>query len=364
MLAWGLRLCLLSRASQCTNQVMRLLATCALTGCVVSAAHAAETVQATSPRANPGHLRMYKYVPDSLPAGAPLVVALHGCKQSAESFDDESGWTASADALQFALLLPEQQEANHRDRCFRFFSSGHNRRDRGEAASIRAMIEEMKASHGIDPGRIFVTGLSAGGGMTAVMLAAYPEVFQAGAIIAGLPYGCASTSGSIALAWQRYWTDLWYGEGAWATVRCGITPDGFPGRLTVASRTPEEWRERLAEAGGRRPAVWPRVSLWQGDQDGRVDPANLAELMKQWTAAHGVDQTSDEESLLGSPPTHRHRTYQDAQGRVRVETNEVAGLGHALPVSPGSGCGRLGRSFEDVGVCAATSIASSWGLSR
>lgn len=152
---------------------------------------------------------MYKYVPDGLPAGAPLVVGLHGCKQSAGSFDDESGWTSRADASRFALLFPEQQEANHRDRCFRFFSSDHNRRDQGEAASIRAMIEAMKASHGIDPGRIFDTGLSAGGGMAAVMLAAYPEVFQAGAIIAGLPYGCASTGGSITLAWQRYWTDVW-----------------------------------------------------------------------------------------------------------------------------------------------------------
>ena len=42
------------------------------------------------------------------------------------------------------------------------------------------------------PQEVYVTGLSAGGGMTAVMLAAYPELFAGGAIIAGIPYKCAN----------------------------------------------------------------------------------------------------------------------------------------------------------------------------
>jgi len=156
---------------------------------VVSAAHAAETVQVPSFAPNPGNLRMFKYVPDSLPAGARLVVALHGCTQSATKFDDESGWTELADHLGFALLLPEQQQANNERLCFNWYLADHNRRGQGEAASIVAMIDEMKTRHGIDPNRIFVTGLSAGGAMTAVMLAAYPDVFRAGAIIAAVLHG-------------------------------------------------------------------------------------------------------------------------------------------------------------------------------
>src|SRR3954452_5920960 len=96
----------------------------------------------------------FKYVPDGLPAGAPLVVALHGCTQSATKFDDESGWTELADHLGFALLLPEQQQANNERLCFNWYLADHNRRGQGEAASIMAMIEVMKAQHGIDPTRI------------------------------------------------------------------------------------------------------------------------------------------------------------------------------------------------------------------
>ena len=76
--------------------------------------------------------------------------------------------------------------------CFNWFQSGDIERGHGEAASIRQMVATMVSDHGIDPARVFVTGLSAGGAMTSVMLATYPEVFAGGAIIAGLPYGAAT----------------------------------------------------------------------------------------------------------------------------------------------------------------------------
>ncbi|MGH8809037.1 MAG: extracellular catalytic domain type 1 short-chain-length polyhydroxyalkanoate depolymerase, partial [Noviherbaspirillum sp.] len=140
---------------------------------------------------NPGNLAMFKYVPANLPANRPLVVALHGCSQAANAYDDETGWVKFADKHGFALLLPQAQENVFK--CFRWFEAGHIERDQGEALSIRQMIEKMKADHQIDPQRIFITGLSAGGGMTAVMMAAYPEVFAGGAVIAGIPYKCATT---------------------------------------------------------------------------------------------------------------------------------------------------------------------------
>ena len=141
-------------------------------------------------RDNPGALRGRFYVPAGMKSGAPLVVVLHGCTQSAAVYDQGSGWSHLADRHGFALLFPEQQRANNMNLCFNWYQPGDAARDQGEAASIRAMVAQMVKTHSLDPARVYVTGLSAGGAMTSVMLAAYPDVFAAGAIIAGLPFGC------------------------------------------------------------------------------------------------------------------------------------------------------------------------------
>jgi hypothetical protein len=73
---------------------------------------------------NPGNLKMFKYVPAGLPASAPLVVAMHGCSQSASSCDDETGWQALADLWKFALVLPQQQSGNNSSTCFNWFEAG------------------------------------------------------------------------------------------------------------------------------------------------------------------------------------------------------------------------------------------------
>src|SRR4051794_39120999 len=149
--------------------------------------------QATNFGDNPGELMMFSHVPENLAAGAPLVVILHGCGQSAAAYDRGAGWSTLADRYGFAVLAPEQNRAKHINGCFNWFLAGDTTRGGGEAASIRQMIAHMIAAHRLDPSRVYVTGLSAGGGMTSAMLAAYPEVFAGGAIIAGLPYGAAGS---------------------------------------------------------------------------------------------------------------------------------------------------------------------------
>ena len=169
-----------------------MIASLALCACAV-ASPAFALSEVTGFGSNPGNLRMFKYVPSGLPAGAPMVVALHGCAQSASSYDDETGWQLLADRYRFSLLLPQQQSANNSSSCFNWFEAGDTARGQGEALSIKQMVDRMIADHGVATSRVYVTGLSAGGAMTSVMLATYPDVFAGGAILSGLPYRCATT---------------------------------------------------------------------------------------------------------------------------------------------------------------------------
>ena len=153
------------------------------------------------------------------------------------SYDFGAGWSTLADRHGFVLLLPEQQRANNANNCFNWFSAGDIERGRGEAMSIRCMVEKMIVDHEIDRRRVFVTGLSAGGAMTSVMLATYPEVFAAGAIIAGLPYGTA------------------------ANVK-----EAFESMGQVRARSAREWGD-LVRAASPHQGPWPRVSVWHGGAD-------------------------------------------------------------------------------------------------
>ena len=104
------------------------------------------------------------------------------------------------------------------------------------------MVARMAADHKIDPRRIYITGLSAGGAMTSVMLATYPEVFAGGAIIAGLPFGIASN------------------------VR-----EALGGMMQSTSRPARELGDLVRNASKHK-GPWPKVSVWHGSADRTVNP--------------------------------------------------------------------------------------------
>ena len=289
---------------------------------------------------NPGELKMCRYIPANLGASRPLVVALHGCRQQANTYDDEPGWIKYADKYGFVLLLPQQQQANNANNCFNWFEPGDSARDRGEALSIRQMISRTASDARIDARSIYVTGLSAGGAMAAVMLAAYPEVFAGGAIIAGVPYRCAN--------------------GVFEALnRCGVS---LSGRLAPAKDlTPAQWGGFVREASSHR-APFPRVSIWHGTTDTTVNPQSQRELVDQWTNVHGIDQTPDAEDSISG---HVHKSYKDADGKVLVETFVINGMGHGTPIDPGPAdnqCGKVALFTLSVGVCSSFLILKFWGL--
>ena len=301
---------------------------------IVPMASAATLTEVTKFGANPGNLRMLAYVPQGLPPGAPLVVVLHGCTQTAAGYDACAGWSRLAERHGFAVLLPEQQRANNPNGCFNWFQAPDMARTGGEVESIRQGVASMMASHRLDPARVYVSGLSAGGAMAAALLATYPEVFAGGAIIAGLPYGAA---GSVSEAFEV-----------------------MGGRRVHPARV---WGNLVRRASPHR-GPWPRVQVWQGSADTTVRPGNAAELVKQWADLHGVPSAP---SVTDQVDGAVHQAWQGADGTVVLESFMVPGMQHGTPLNlkapdADKSVGRAGPYMLDAGISSTWRQAQSWGL--
>ena len=287
------------------------------------------------PGANPGKLDMFSYVPADLQPGAALVVVLHGCKQDARGYDEGTGWSELAEREGFAVLAPEQRGGNNPGRCFNWFEPAQTTRGHGEVESIAAMVRHMVAEHGLDARRVFVTGLSAGGAMANAMLATYPELFAAGGIVAGLPYGAAR--------------DM---------------PEAFSAMQGNRDLSARRWGDLVRAASPHR-GPWPAVSVWHGGADSTVSPSNGSDIVAQWLDVHGLAATAAE--VQPDADAARHRTWRDRAGRVAVESYTIPGMGHGTPIGPGvEAAARRGGSTApfilDAGIFSTWHMASRWGL--
>jgi poly(hydroxyalkanoate) depolymerase family esterase len=247
--------------------------------------------------ANQAGARPYKlYIPTSYAGQSlPLVVMLHGCTQTSDDFANGTRMNALAEERQCFVLYPEQTHAANRSRCWNWFKRGDQRREQGEPAILAGMTREVMNRYRIDPGKVYVAGLSAGGAMAAVMGTAYPELYAAVGVHSGLACGSAH--------------DL---PSALAAMRG--TPASF-GRNTGSMPT--------------APAT-PTI-VFHGDRDKTVHPRNSEHVVSQSAERNGVSSADPTTERGQAPGGHAYtRTiHRDSTGRVMLEHWLVHGGGHA-----------------------------------
>ncbi|HEY8086211.1 MAG TPA: PHB depolymerase family esterase [Polyangiaceae bacterium] len=283
---------------------------------------------------NPGNLLMYAYAPSGAPSNAPLVLALHGCSETASDYE-AAGWDALAAAYHFYVLYPQQQSSNNIETCFNWFgntsgSTADITRGQGEAESIAQMVAAMKSKYSIDPKRVYATGFSAGAAYAVALLALYPDVFAAGASFSGIPFGCASSLSS-----------------AYTCMGAATT------------KTPDQWGTLVKGAFAGYSGPYPRLSVWQGSADTTVNTANLSELVAQWTNVTGASASpTSQDTVAGFP----HASYADGSGTVQVESYSITGMSHGVAIDATNGCGTASTYFVDEKICAVNLAAQFFGI--
>ncbi|MCB4801663.1 poly(hydroxyalkanoate) depolymerase family esterase [Methylobacterium brachiatum] len=243
--------------------------------------------------AEPAGSRDYKlFIPGHPAEPAPLVVMLHGCTQNPDDFAAGTGMNALAERAGFFVAYPAQSRQAHVQRCWNWYEPRDQRRESGEAAIIAGITRAVMAAHPIDPTRVYIAGMSAGGAAALNIARAYPDLYAAVGVHSGLAAGCARDLGSALMAMQV----------------------GAPGLGTAPSFG-------AAPVGQRIPTI-----VFHGEDDGTVSVRNADQVLAQANVA-GLTARSETFEGRGHPFTRTR--YQDEAGRVMVEDWRVRGAGHA-----------------------------------
>ena len=261
----------------------------ALTTFTVGNANAQEYKTLTDFGANPGELSA-KYSLGNNSTNA-LFVLLHGCGQNGVELANNSGLSHLSMTKEFALLAIQQHASNNATTCFNWFSKADQEKGKGETLSIMNMIDKTKQL--TQSKRVYIVGLSAGGAMASNLLSQYPESFEAGAVVAGIPYPCANN--------------------LIKAISC----------MKSGSSTKVEMMADELTNNGKK---WPRLIVITGDKDAIVSPTNSQQMAHQWRLLTGA------ENHLSKAKTTM--TIDKWQGdRSEVELITLKNVGHGFPIN-------------------------------
>jgi poly(hydroxyalkanoate) depolymerase family esterase len=256
--------------------------------------------------ANEAGTRAYKlYVPGGYHGQAlPLVVMLHGCTQSPDDFAAATRMNEFAETYAFLVAYPAQPFKANLGKCWNWFKSSEQQRDRGEPAVIASLTRQVIKSYGLDPQRVYIAGISAGGAMAMVMGITYPDLYAAVGIQSGVAYGVAHNvpSGLAAIK----------GRGSVAADRLTSAPKGQVKRRVV-----------------------PTI-VFHGDRDSIVHPSNSEQIIGQWLKIRAereplspTPQVTVQSGQVPAGHAYTRSIYHDGDGLTLMEQWLVHGAGHA-----------------------------------
>lgn len=269
-----------------------------------------------------GEVSGYRYrlfVPESDASDSekPLLVVLHGCKQSAEDMAGVSRFDSLAAAEGFVVLYPETRPSNRNPfGCWRWWAPENQIRKGGEPEVIVNMVTEAGSTTGVDRERIYVTGLSSGGAMSAILGALYPQTFAAVGVHSGMAYAAAGNE------------------------TCALHT------MSNGAERPESRAAVAYHAQGRQHRPMPLIVI-HGSEDSVVAPKNAGLLIQQFAqlndlsddgdgANQSIDAVADtaRSDKLADGRPFQTRSYIDARGEVIMREIMIDGLGHAWSGGP------------------------------